>query len=247
MWTVRTQVVRIIPGGTTKARRDGGCGCECDLGDKGSSCRRCSSRDRRRCPHAGRICGAAARSINVHGRVVVPWLGVTGNDSGTNTGAMLATVTAGSPASAAGLQSGDTIISMDGQPIDPSPERADDPCAFESESGPGKAVDQSFFRQQPHRPHHVPEVETRGVYLDFNLTRPNRRGCPKLPTQRLDPPGMAARQAQQIRRLRPARRKAPTEARNMAAMRGPDDFRLGRGGRQLGSDLLRALIGGGSG
>jgi S1-C subfamily serine protease len=61
---------------------------------------------------------AAARSINVHGRVVVPWLGVSGNDSGTNTGAMVATVTAASPATAAGLLAGDTIISMDGQPID---------------------------------------------------------------------------------------------------------------------------------
>ena len=60
---------------------------------------------------------AAARSINVHGRVVVPWLGVSGADTGADTGANLSTVTAGSPASMAGLQAGDTIISMDGQPI----------------------------------------------------------------------------------------------------------------------------------
>jgi S1-C subfamily serine protease len=60
---------------------------------------------------------AAARSINVHGRVVVPWLGVSGADTGTDTGANLQTVAAGSPASLAGLQAGDTIISMDGQPI----------------------------------------------------------------------------------------------------------------------------------
>ena len=60
---------------------------------------------------------AAARSINVHGRVVVPWLGVSGADTGHRQGAGLKTVTAGSPASLAGLQAGDTIISMDGQPI----------------------------------------------------------------------------------------------------------------------------------
>ena len=60
---------------------------------------------------------AAARSINVHGRVVVPWLGVSAKDGGANTGAPLDAVTSGSPASAAGLQAGDTIISMDGQPI----------------------------------------------------------------------------------------------------------------------------------
>jgi S1-C subfamily serine protease len=61
---------------------------------------------------------AAARSINVHGRVVVPWLGVSGADTGADTGANVQTVAAGSPASVAGLQAGDTIISMDGQPID---------------------------------------------------------------------------------------------------------------------------------
>jgi S1-C subfamily serine protease len=60
---------------------------------------------------------AAARSINVHGRVVVPWLGVSGDDGGASTGAGLDAVAAGSPASAAGLQPGDTIVSMDGQPI----------------------------------------------------------------------------------------------------------------------------------
>jgi S1-C subfamily serine protease len=47
----------------------------------------------------------------------VPWLGVSGADTGADTGANLSTVTAGSPASVAGLQAGDTIISMDGQPI----------------------------------------------------------------------------------------------------------------------------------
>jgi S1-C subfamily serine protease len=61
---------------------------------------------------------AAARSINVHGRVVVPWLGVSGDDGGGgDDGAALEKVTTGSPAYAAGLQAGDTIISMDGQPI----------------------------------------------------------------------------------------------------------------------------------
>jgi S1-C subfamily serine protease len=61
---------------------------------------------------------AAARSINVHGRVVVPWLGVSGDDGGgTTDGAAVEKVTDGSPANAAGLQPGDTIISMDGQPI----------------------------------------------------------------------------------------------------------------------------------
>ena len=62
---------------------------------------------------------AAARSINVHGRVVVPWLGVSGNDDGRHRPAPASqTVAAGSPASVAGLQAGDIIISMDGQPID---------------------------------------------------------------------------------------------------------------------------------
>jgi S1-C subfamily serine protease len=61
---------------------------------------------------------AAARSINVHGRVVVPWLGVSGDDGGgTTDGAVLEKVSDNSPATAAGLQAGDTIISMDGQPI----------------------------------------------------------------------------------------------------------------------------------
>ena len=47
---------------------------------------------------------AAARSINVHGRAVVPWLGERHRHFGDNTGAMQADGGAGSPASLAGLQ-----------------------------------------------------------------------------------------------------------------------------------------------
>ena len=60
---------------------------------------------------------AAARSISVHGRIVVPWLGVTGDDDGDDSGAIVRTVVAGSPADKVGLQPGDVIVSMDGQPI----------------------------------------------------------------------------------------------------------------------------------
>jgi S1-C subfamily serine protease len=60
---------------------------------------------------------AAARSIDVHGRVVVPWLGVSGNDGGNADGATLDKVTAGSPANTAGLQAGDVVVSMNDQPI----------------------------------------------------------------------------------------------------------------------------------
>lgn len=61
---------------------------------------------------------AAARSINVHGRVVVPWLGVRGDDEAGTTGAMVQSTAADSPATKSGLQAGDVIVSMDGQPID---------------------------------------------------------------------------------------------------------------------------------
>jgi S1-C subfamily serine protease len=61
---------------------------------------------------------AAARSINVHGRVVVPWLGVTGDDEAGTSGAKVQSAAADSPAMLAGLQAGDVIVSMDGQPID---------------------------------------------------------------------------------------------------------------------------------
>lgn len=64
---------------------------------------------------------AAARSINVHGRVVVPWLGVSGKDDGNADGAMIAEVTSDSPAADAGLLPSDVITSMDGQPIDSMP------------------------------------------------------------------------------------------------------------------------------
>ena len=60
---------------------------------------------------------AAARSINVHGRLVVPWLGVRGDD-GTTKGAKVQSTFPGSPATVAGLQAGDVIVSMDGQPIE---------------------------------------------------------------------------------------------------------------------------------
>jgi len=50
----------MIPGGATKARRDGECGCECDPGHRGSSRRRCQTWARRRCPDAGGIGATAA-------------------------------------------------------------------------------------------------------------------------------------------------------------------------------------------
>ncbi len=40
-------------------------------------------------------------------------------------------------------------------------DRADDPGAFQPKGGSGKSVDQRFFRQQPHRPHNVTEIEAR--------------------------------------------------------------------------------------
>ena len=61
---------------------------------------------------------AAARSINVHGRVVVPWLGVKGDDEPDVKGAKVSSTAASSPATIAGLQAGDVIVSIDGQPID---------------------------------------------------------------------------------------------------------------------------------
>ena len=62
---------------------------------------------------------AAARSINVHGRVVVPWLGVSGDDGGDDTAAPASTGRPPArPPALAGLQAGDIIVSMDGQPID---------------------------------------------------------------------------------------------------------------------------------
>ena len=49
--------------------------------------------------------------------MVVPWLGVSGTDSGNADGATLDKVTAGSPANTTGLQAGDVIVSMNDQPI----------------------------------------------------------------------------------------------------------------------------------
>ncbi len=65
MQTVRTQIIRPIPGAATKVRRAGGCDCECDPGHRRSSRRRRASRNRRGCPHAGGIGGAAARSDRI--------------------------------------------------------------------------------------------------------------------------------------------------------------------------------------
>jgi serine protease Do len=61
---------------------------------------------------------AAARSIAVHGRVVVPWLGVSGNDMGAKTGAVVRSIGDASPAAKAGIAAGDVIVAIDGQPVD---------------------------------------------------------------------------------------------------------------------------------
>jgi S1-C subfamily serine protease len=64
------------------------------------------------------ISRAAARSIDVHGRVVVPWLGLSGHDeSGTDGGAVIQAVADGSPAEAAGLAAGDLVVAIDGEPV----------------------------------------------------------------------------------------------------------------------------------
>ena len=57
-------------------------------------------------------------------------------------GAAVQTVTAGSPASLAGLQAGDTIISMDGQPIDSMPVLALSLRDYDA----GAMVDLAFIR-----------------------------------------------------------------------------------------------------
>jgi len=64
------------------------------------------------------ISRSAARSIDVHGRVVVPWLGLSGRDEpGTDGGAVVQSVADDSPAAAAGLAPGDLVIAMDGEPV----------------------------------------------------------------------------------------------------------------------------------
>jgi S1-C subfamily serine protease len=60
---------------------------------------------------------AAARSIAVHGRVIVPWLGVSGDDRTAADGAVVGTATDGSPAAKAGITGGDVIVAVDGQPV----------------------------------------------------------------------------------------------------------------------------------
>jgi S1-C subfamily serine protease len=61
---------------------------------------------------------AAARSIAVHGRVVVPWLGLSGHDEpGEHGGAAVESVAADSPAETAGLAAGDVIVAIDGEPV----------------------------------------------------------------------------------------------------------------------------------
>jgi putative serine protease PepD len=61
---------------------------------------------------------AAARSIDVHGRVVVPWLGLSGHDEpGENGGAVVQSVAAGSPADAAAMATGDIVVAIDGEPV----------------------------------------------------------------------------------------------------------------------------------
>jgi S1-C subfamily serine protease len=60
---------------------------------------------------------AAARSIAVHGRVIVPWLGVSGDDRAAAGGAVVGTATDGSPAAKAGITGGDVIVAVDGQPV----------------------------------------------------------------------------------------------------------------------------------
>jgi serine protease Do len=60
---------------------------------------------------------AAARSIAVHGRVIVPWLGVSGDDQSAADGAVVRSAADGSPAAKAGIAGGDVIVAVDGQPV----------------------------------------------------------------------------------------------------------------------------------
>jgi serine protease DegS len=61
---------------------------------------------------------AAAQSLAVHGRIVVPWLGVAGIDkTTTDGGAVVKSVAPTSPAHAAGLAPGDVIVALEGERI----------------------------------------------------------------------------------------------------------------------------------
>src|SRR6516164_8241682 len=63
------------------------------------------------------------------------------------------------------------------------PHGADDPRTFEAESRACKTVDQRLLRQQPHRPHHVAEIEPRGMNLDHDLAGPDGPRYGQLPAQ----------------------------------------------------------------
>jgi S1-C subfamily serine protease len=62
---------------------------------------------------------AAADDLLADGRVRRPWLGVRAADATDDStpGAVLTRISAGSPASAAGLQVGDRVVAVDEQPV----------------------------------------------------------------------------------------------------------------------------------
>ena len=122
---------------------------------------------------------------------------------------------------------------------------AHDAGAFEPERRTGKAVDQRLFRQQPHRPHHIAEVEGGGVHIDLDLARPDRLRRARLPAQRGEAAGGAARQGQRLRWRGPARRQTGPQPQHMAPMRGPDDLGFRRTSRQFVGDLAGMLAGAG--
>jgi hypothetical protein len=126
--------------------------------------------------------------------------------------------------------------------FDPGADRAHDAGAFEPEGRAGKAVDQSLFRQEPHRPHHVAEIEACGVHLDLDLARPDRLRGNALPVERVEPAGVAAPQGQEIRHARPTRRQTAAHPKRVTALGCPDDLVGLRGSGQFGGNLPGTLF-----
>ena len=125
--------------------------------------------------------------------------------------------------------------------FDAGTDRAHDAGAFQPEGRAGKAIDQRLLRQETHRPHHVAEIEARGLHLDRHLTFCEVALRDRLPAQRIEPAGPVAAQPEPIAGLSPARRQATAETQHVPPRWRPDDLGFRRCRAYLTQQPVRDL------
>src|SRR5262249_23187062 len=114
----------------------------------------------------------------------------------------------------------------DRRPVDAGTNTGNNAGTFETKGRPGKSVDQRLFGQQPHRPHHVAEIEAGRAHLDLYLARTRRFRIKLVPAKRVESTRPIGGKRDRMVGRNPTRRQATAKAGDVTTVDGPDYLSL---------------------